>query len=266
MSALLGYQATVTSWGNGSGGISNGALLALMTYNEIELSPASNYLDTTRFRGALTGPAAGVAEGFNGVREWSGVLRGMNATPVPGHIGLVDVTSGYDTNCYSWSLNLRGMEQDVTAFQPSGDWKSYKPGIISWNGEYSAWLDDSEVMVAPNTYGSPVTPTFTLSSGNTLSGSAHITNIRMGIRVDDRQLVTFEYQGTSDLTSVGSANIIPADTSLAPFGTGSLVITYGTGQTATGDAFPTNVMVRCTVGQRTETEIAFRGTGALTFA
>ena len=77
-------------------------------------------------------------------------------------------------------------------------------------------------------------------------------------------MVTFTYQGTGNLTSVGSANVIPADTTLSPFGASSLVSTLVTSRTLTGSAFPTAVMIRCVTGQRTETEIAFRGTGALT--
>jgi len=263
MAVVVGYQASVAAWAAGTGGISNAAMLALSTYNAIDLNVSSNYLDTTRF-GSAGGIAAGVAQGFNGLREWSGTIRGMNATPVPGHVGLVAVTNGYAVNCYSWMLSLRGKELDVTAFQPSGDWKAYSPGIVDWGGEYAAWVDSATAIVMPNLYGTPVIPTFTLISGNTLSGNAHITNVRIGVQVEDRQLVTFSYQGTGNLTSVGSTNVIPADTTLAPFGASQLEMQVATSRTLIGDAFPTSVMVRCVTGQRTETEIGFRGTGVLT--
>ena len=190
----------------------------------------------------------------------------MNFTPVPGHIGsVVSVTNGYALNCYSWSLSLRGKELDVTAFQPSEDWKAFAPGIVDWGGEYSAWVDSGTAVTMPNKYLTPVVPTFSLNAANTvtMTGSAHITNVRVGVRVDDRQLVTFTYQGTGNLTSAGGTNVIPADSTLSPFGASSLVSTLATSRTLTGDAFPTAVMVRCVVGQRTETEIAFRGTGPL---
>lgn len=275
MAVVVGRQGTVTSWAAPSSGLSNAAILALMTFNECEIEAPAAILDTTRFKTAVaSGPAQGVRQVLSGIKNWRGTMRGMNAAPISGHTALVEVGShaAYDYNPHEWFLNIRCMEElDTTTFQPSGGWQTFVCGRVGWDCGWTCWLDDTKPVTVPSSTAS-VTPLFTIggSGTNTLTGSAYVENVRVGAAVNGRIPVTYTAQGTSDLTSAGSANIIPASSATQIFVPTELIWSpYDTTVSSSdvrfrGNAFPTRVGIRCVVNDKVTTEIDFRGTGTLT--
>lgn len=263
MAATTGLQGQVTSWA----GTFNAAVLAL-------LKPASFSVDTNAAELDTTGYAAGAAavrSKIKGLLGWSGQYSGYLAAPTNGIAGSVTKTSGgavYAVNTRSWSMSIRAAAVETTAWPVTNNWRTFVPGLVEWGGSFEAIVDDTTAVLIA---GEEVTPsplgvTFKLSSGNTLAGTVFASQAGISSRVGELQVVRYTYVGTGNVTSVGSENVMPANsgTIATPVAGAMELGLYSTTRKLTGSAFWTEISVGVDPNSVNQCSVSFQGSGALT--
>lgn len=266
MAATTGLTGDVVSWA----GTFNAATLALIKPASFSMNNPGVALDSTGFAGG----AARVMTKIPGLRSWGGSISGYLATPATGMLGSV-ATSGseYVANVRSWDMalacNVVGDGGDATPFAPTGGWMAKYPGLCTASGSFEALVDSSTTMVLCTAAGSALsTLTFTLTTSQTFAASAMITAVDITETVGQLNVVKFNYEVSGDVTSAGSANVIPAASTIATPVEGSLVLKCheagASDKTLTGNAFWNRIGFKVTPTAVTSVEIGFTGNGALT--
>jgi hypothetical protein len=260
MAAAPGYKGFVSSWAT-----PNDTTLALFKPMAFTCQINGEEYDSTGF--ASGGQA--VRSRVKGVRDWTVELDAYNATPTAGHLGNFTGTNIYATNPRGWDITINSDSLDTTPFQPSGDWRTFSPGLVSWQLNYECFVDTSTSLSMPDAAaGTTASFTATVSSGNTLAGTVVVTGCNPVIRVGDVSLVRYSCVGTGHLTTVGTGNVLPANsgTMTIPSASELILKTYddGSDKTLTGNAFWTSLRVSTVVGQGVSFNASLRGTGALT--
>lgn len=212
------------------------------------------------------------------------------AAPKLGGIGLVTGGNGYVTRPQSFSLDITCGEEEITGGDSTSDssvaegWRRFMPsGLINWGGEYTCLAIDSTTVGVPETANATGTSaTFTLCEGGTtdpsLSGAIIITGIRHGIRIGNKQEVTFSFKGTGALTNtIGSTTgpgLLSATTGTIGVpswddqstGTPSVAVQYFTGRTYTGYAFWTKLGIKVSPRDITRVSGSLRWDGTVAVA
>jgi len=109
-----------------------------------------------------------------------------------------------NANVNSWTIDISGDEEEVTAFgSPTNSApypRQYIPGLTAWSGSYDARMDSvSGGSVSMSDVGTM--DTLTLETGNvTYTGSAFITGFSPTIPVDGVATVTVTFRGKDAVT------------------------------------------------------------------
>ena len=264
MAVVAGYKGFVTSWGS-----PNDAILSLFAPMSFSAQISAEQYDSTAFVAGST--SAVVRTRVKGLREWTASIEGYNATPVAGHLGTFTGTNIYATNPKSWEVTINADALETTTFQPSSQWKTFVPGLVNWALTYECYVDSSTALVLPDaTAGTTASFTATLSTGNTLGGTVVVTDCAISTEVGGLATVRYSCVGTGHLTTVGSANVLPANsgTMTIPAASSMVLTTYddASDKTLTGSAFWTSLKVSTAVGSPIRLSAAVRGGGALTAA
>lgn len=180
----------------------------------------------------------------------------------------------YGANITQWTLTVATTVTETTV-QNTGSaptWRSFAPGLVVWSGRYDAFPDTSVNQTAPSS-AVDTTPerqlVLTLRDSNTFTGNAIVSRHSMNLNPQN-STVTYNFDGAGDLVKAGST-FLPAGTlgttgSDVGFATGSLVVTYASGQTFTGNAFPESVTITCGLDQVLTVQTRARFTGEVTYA
>lgn len=243
-------------------------LLARMSPASVTLTQTGGEADSTEFAGS---PPAIPRSYLPNLRTFGVSIEAYSATPVMGVTGgIAYAGSQYDTNIFDWELTLNQQVQETTDFNISSAWRTFDDGLQDWMGAYSGFIDSStaidnitEVTASP-TLG---TLTLTISSGNTMAGTVFTRSLSAAVRVDDRNIVRYEFRGSSNLTVVGSDAVIAANSgTMVALPGGEMVITAASGRTYTGTVIPTSLNIRVAQGEITRIRATGQGTGALVIA
>lgn len=259
MSATTGLTGDVVSWS----GTFNAAMLAL-------LKPATFTLDTSADALDSTGYAAGalrVRSIIKGLRSWRGSFGGYLATPVTGMTGNIS-GAGYSTNIQRWSMQFAANAIDATALPVSSGFRSYLPSLVSVRGTYDAIVDSSTAIKEAGSSSDPAAATFTIQTSNTLAASIITTGAQVVSRVGDLSVVRYTFEVDGDVVSVGSANVIPAASTIATPVAGTMVLKAheagASDKTYTGSAFWTGISITVDPAAVTAIQVDFQGDGAIT--
>lgn len=222
----------------------------------INVQAGSNpYLSTTNIQRAVPD-----------LKRWSGSLTGFLGTPVTGVALNVSMTDGYDDHVESWTLNHNVAEQLVYTSAESGGWMAALPSTPSWSGSYTCRVDDANPLVAPGDVAKELV--LTLSSGNTITGDAIITDVSPVFQIGGIPVVTISFAGDDTLVVAGSNNITAAANPLVAMAANTLTIkAHEVGTTDvqySGSAFFTQLSVTANTSGLVTYGINFRGSGALT--
>lgn len=255
MSGTTGLTGSVTSWA----GTFNAAMLALLKPATFTLDTNADSLDTTAFNAG----AAIVANKIKGLKHWRGQFSGPLATPAHGITGAVSGTA-YSTNVQRWSMSLRCNPLDSTSYPITSNWKTFLPGLVMGSGSFDAIVDGTTPITEAGSSTEPATGTFTLSTGNTLAASLFTTGAQIVSRVGDLNVVRYSFDIDGHVTSVGSANIVPAASTLATPVAGALVLQSAASRTYTGSAFWTGIEIVVNPAAISLCTVSFQGSGAFT--
>ena len=203
------------------------------------------------------------------MKQWSGNITGLLATPATGAAGSVTYGSGYVVNAYVWDMTIEGDSYESTGFGDvtgSDDWLVFSPGPYQWGGSYGCYVDSSTSI--PDADEAFSSATFAVDGSKTFAGSIATRLVSVG-ETNPRGLVpvNFEYRGSGLVTAAGSGNLFAAAAVDGPDAAASLVLQAASGKTYTGSAFWTRITIG-PVGIRelSRFSIDFQGTGALTIA
>lgn len=275
MATFVVASGAVTSWA----GTANTDLIADgAAPTSFNLTIDAPEFDQTAFNGS-----GAVARAYlRGIRSWGVQMSAVLSIPYMGSSGLVTATAASDgtsqgaraiTGAHAWTMDIAGDEKLSTAFNSSGvSFESYLPGLINWGGTIETRGDDTVSPILPINVASA---TFKIlenaSSDHTLAGAIELLSSAPTAQVGEVYSVAYRYRGTGNLTAAGtSASGIPAPVfvagTLARFAIGEIVLTAASGRTFTGDAFATQVSIRCAVNEPVTVNITARGTGALAVA
>jgi len=126
---------------------------------------------------------------------------------IHGRKGVVKYKTKTLSNIQNWSLNVESDLPDVTVFSTAGvAWRSYAPGLNSWNGVLSGFFDiadsSGQAVILANLL-TPATGTVRLytddSGGNAFTGSVYFKSINLNISVDAVEPAVFNFQGSGAL-------------------------------------------------------------------
>lgn len=253
--AAIGFPLTgqVTSWGSGTDFVAK-----LITHN----SAKSFTLNATGKQNDASILTSNFAAFVKSTKTVTGTIVCELATALDGYNGSVSGT-GYFANLNAWEIAISRTLAEITPFGQS--WAKFTPGMVSWNGSYSGFLDDTTAPDAPNLASDPASATFTVISGGTgkqlvgsiiRSGSAIVTN-RQAVST-----VSMNFQGTGALTTTGSstAALWPTDasgTALSAVESKTLVLQTVTGLTISGVAYWNSIKITNRVGENVRVEIGF---------
>jgi len=263
MAATIGVTGQVTA----ASGTWN-TLLARMSPASVTLTETGGEAETTEFAGS---PPVIPRTYVPGLRTFGVSIEAYSLTPVLGVTGAMSYAdSEYDTNIFDWELTVNQQVQETTDFNISSAWRTFDDGLQDWMGSYSGFIDGTtaidhitEAVAAPATG----TILLTISSTNTLGGEVFTRSLSAAIRVDDRNIVRYEFRGTSNL-DVNGPDAMLADNSgtMVALPGGAMVITAATGRTYTGTVIPTSLNIRVAQGEITRIRATGQGTGALVIA
>lgn len=118
---------------------------------------------------------------------------------ITGAGGSVTFATGYAANVHEWAITLEADIHEKTDFTDGASgWKAFLAGLKGWSGTYSAYLDDTTPIVAPGA--AAATATFTIVSGQTLSGNIIVKSLESVVPVGDMTKVTVSFQGDGALS------------------------------------------------------------------
>lgn len=259
MAVITGLTSDVVSWA----GTFNAATLALLKPGSFTLNTAADSLDTT----AYASGAAAVRTKIKGLKSWDAEFQAQLAAPINGINGSVS-GAAYTANVQRYELSLRAAPLDSTIFGATT--RTFAPGLVEWGGSYEALVDSSTAITEAGSSSEPLSATFTVASGNTLAGTIFTTAASVVSQVGELVVVRYSFEGTGHVTSVGSANMIPASTTLATPVAGALVLKAheagGSDKTYSGDAFWTEIAISVDPATTVSVRVRGQGTGTLTIA
>lgn len=212
-----------------------------------------------------------------GLYDWTAQVTGFYpSTPEYGNTGTIEAyTGGYIANLLRYSLNLAWPEFLATPANAAAVAKAYVPGYLRWSGSYDCYLDDttplaiaSTGITAANTAASQgVSARFKLRDAvadDTLTGKIIIQNSNPTSTPGQPSTVTNTFIGSGPLATAGTLNPFGSTGNVLKPGIGNVTFTQSSGQTYTGDCFPTLVSLSVDPATVIGFNVTLRGTGALT--
>lgn len=265
---LAGIQGALTSWGSAN---QNATIASAITPASVNCTIAGDSQN-------VTGLNANYATMIPGLKSTSGTITGFTgSTPYIATSGQVAYNSGgYALHIYSAEATLRtATVHDITELSSGSQWKAFRPDLFTWSFRYTAGIDNTDPIVAPpNTGASLPTVTLTYGSGATLIGSGLIRQVTPTIVRGQKQIATFEVDGSGSLATAGGifgTSTLGGSVNTAPLwaaggaATGAMVITAAGSRTYTiADSFWTAIKLSWTPASAARVDINWQGTGALT--
>lgn len=265
MAATVGRQAAVTSWASPTP-----IVLSKLT------AVTANFADTTS-----TAVATGLGEqraSFVPLLRSSTVsidaLWKSNTAPIAGTAGAVELTPTYYSvsdgdpviGLTDYTLNMSWAALETSSTSDATFDASFVPDILSWGGVLNLRLDDTEPLTKAQIAGEAAfAAEFVMDTGHSYTGSIWITGTAKGASVGSTSTQSFTYQGTGALTAVGTHNFYAGGEVGVP-APGTLLLTYATGRTVSGLAFPTGVNMTVARNDIIKVGITAQYAGAVTTA
>lgn len=225
---------------------------ATINYN----GPANSYLNTT-----------GITRKVPDLTSWSGSITGHLGTPNTGAALAFSHSSGYATNCDSWTFTYN-VAAEQYAVAGNGGVMSFLPGAESWTASATFKVDDDLPLVAPAA--TPASMVLTSSSGNTITGNATAVSVSAPFIIGGIPVATYNFEGDNTVAIAGSNNILADSTTIGRMAANTLTIkAHEVGATDvqySGSAFWTQLTVTANTSGLITYGINFQGTGALTIA
>lgn len=269
---LIGANAVVTSWGSTN---FYSTCLAAITPNSARITITNDDQE-------VTGIGAFASVMIPGLKSANVVLGGYaGSSPYLGNAGAITSTgtpNGYVTTVQSWEWIARTPTvHDITPFGGTPTWKTFRPDIFTSSLRYTALVDSSTSLApAPDAGGGLQTVTLTYVSGGTIAMSGLIRQIGVTAARGNKQLVTYQLDGSSTVTTaggifgsftMGGANNTHPLWSAGGSAAGAMVVTLGTGKTISlADSFYTNMRVSCAPSAPVAVEFNVQATGAVSIA
>lgn len=258
---IVGITAAI-SWG----GTQHASLAGTgVEGQQFTLNNSAEEFDTTIF--GATGPTSHI----KGLVSGEGTINGLLKVPDHGAGGLVTFSAGTVINVTGWDMELTREEFDSTVFNATAPtFKSYLPGLWTWNGSFSGYLDDTTAMTLPANSNEPATGTFKYQekggTDNTLSGSIFTTAANVSASPRQINSLDYNFQGSGALTqSTPSAGVgIFPNGAVGNEAAQTLVLTASTGRTFTGSAFWKSISISCRMGGLVTVRVGFRYSGTIT--
>lgn len=100
-------------------------------------------------------------------------------------------------NIYSWSLDYKCDPLDVTGFADGGD-RTYTRGLKGWTASAEAYVDGSNG-IDDSAVGDSATLWLYMSDTIYYRGTAYLTGLGTGVKVDGVETQTLSFQGTGAL-------------------------------------------------------------------
>lgn len=257
MAVIPGSAGNVSAWTNNSALISTGASPSAYTLN-----PVADVPDATPFNVSNMVKVAGL-------KSWSGTINTITSPARIGALSSVTFSGGYTTNALAWTVNFRSEVFDSTAFAPTGNWRTFVPGINSWDGTYECYLDDTTDIDANSNWlaGTAASATFNYNTTDThtLAGTIIVSGYAISQSPTGLATVTVSFVGSGALTAASTTGDgLVADGALPIPTAGAITLVASGSQTFSGDAFPASFTIASRVDQVITNSINFQGTGALT--
>ena len=235
--------------------------------SEFTLNSGADEFDAT----ALSGSGVTTRTYKPGMYNLSGTIRSRIEPLRLGTAGFITASGAYLTNLKGWSLNLvrPALPADIQTSGAAQVYRAFLPGLIAWEGTWTAFLDDATVAVLPgNAYAAAVFRLIDDTTDHTLTGDIITTGVAIPVAVGNTSDVTYNYRGSGAITAAGGSAVTrlfptsPIPSSAA----GSLVLQAVTSRTYTQSAFWTRIGLNVPVDGPITVDIDFQGTGALTIA
>jgi hypothetical protein len=263
MTATIGRQAAVTSW-------TSPLLLSKLT------AVSANFNDTTGSE-AATGLGDTTASFVPLLRSATATIDALwkaNSAPIAGSAAAVELTPSYYSagdgspviGLTDYTLNMAWAPLELSSGSDATFDATFSPDVLVWGGSLNLRLDDTEALTKAQLAGdSAIAAEFVMDSAHSYTGNIWITGTAKGATVGATSTQSFTYQGTGALTSVGTHNFYAAGAVGIPTA-GSLVLTYASGRTVTGSAFPTGVNLSVSRNAIIRVGITAQYTGAVVTA
>lgn len=209
-------------------------------------------------------------------------------TPLSASSGLVTISGTDLVACHKWNLDISWPVLDITAFGSTAPTNMiYRPGrVCTWKGGFSLRHQNDAAATALPALGAAGstagTTVFKLieEGGTDSSFTGSIYRISRSKKADPKTTVDVDYtfQGTGNITAVGSAAPLPAGAIDMPDwdATGgepsdgipdiSLILQYYTGRTDTVPGFLSSVKIDCQMNQLVKVVATVQLAGAIVSA
>ncbi len=275
----IGSEGQVTSWGSAN---INATILAAITSHTAVLTIDGDPQD-------ITGLATSQTSRIPGLKSATVRISAMiGSTPYLGNRGFVTYnTGGYALHVYDWTWTATSQVHDITEFSSSSspNWMSFRPDVFYATASYTAGIDSSTALVLPPDPGASLNA-ITLSSLSNGSGTSTadlsatgvLARLTGNIRKYQKDLATYEINGTGAWTAAGASSIFGSRTfanasnadplwNAGGSATGALVFRSTTGRTYTcADSFWRQIRIRAGVAQVSQIDIDIQVSGAVTVA
>jgi len=201
------------------------------------------------------------------LKSWTGSFESYypQATPSIGHLGLVAFTNGTTNRVNSYTLNFVTDTHDITGFNTSG-WRDFRAGLNNGTGTYTCHVPTG---TAATMVGQTGTATFTLSpdtAANTIAAPIVITDFQVVATIGDKQVITYSFQITDQITSAGTTTLLPAGAFSTPEQTYVEFFTVASSRSFKGFCHLTGLTISVAVGEAVTVSGTVQGTGELTAA
>jgi len=262
MATVTGIKGLITSWANNTGLISGGVSPRLASINFGSLQHDSTVYKSGGITAALNYP---------GIKDGTGTIETILSPVSDGRDGLVTAPNNYDTGAKRWEISIAISEHLSTEFHPDGlSFQSYIPGHYSWSGSYVCNLKSDAQTSLPALANEDVAFKIRDDSSNNhaLNGLITVESIAASAPIDGLVEATYNFVGSDQLTSAGSAGITPifSPGPVGAFSAGAMVLQLNDGNELTVDAFPTGVTISCDPQNLITVNTNFRMTGEYSIA
>lgn len=238
--------------GESTGGIKPYSVSGQITIDEHDVTAFASSLSTMSY--------------VSGISSWTATVQGRypNSTAATGRCGQVTFANGYDDRVNAWTLALAAQAHETTEFASTcPTWRSFMPGLVSWNGSFAGGIDDTNALV----FGASGSATLRMSdeagTDNTLAGSIFYTGVGPTINVGQVNQVSQTFRGSGALTTAGDTPLFAAGAIGIPDDT-EFVISADGSRTYTGRGFWTGINVSVAIGATIDVSVTIQGNGALT--
>lgn len=264
MAGTIGRQAAVTSW--------TGSPLVITKLTAV----SANFNDTTGSQ-AATGLDSTTATFVPFLRSATATIDAFwkaNTTPISGSAAAVKLNPTYYSvanddpviGLTDYTLNMAWAPLEISSGSDPTFEATFLPDVLVWGGSLNLRLDDTEPLTQAQLAGNTaIAAAFVMDGSHSYTGSIWITGTAKGASVGSTSTQSFTYQGTGALTAVGTHNFYAGGEVGIPEAE-PLVLTYATGRTVTGDAFPSAVNMTVSRNAIIRVGITAQYTGAVTTA